>query len=453
MKNKNMIENGSYGKLFLNLCVPTIVIMLVMVIYNMADIFFIGRAGNANMVAALSMSMPLFTILSGLGNILGAGGCTAMSLALGSNDSAKLRAYSAFCFYGSIGIGLIFGIVSLLGLGPICRLFGANEDTFGYMQDYLRIIAIGAPILLFNNVFMNLIRADGSASASMVVNLMGTFTNIILDPILISVFHLGVSGAALATVIGNAVSVIYLLFYTGKHKDLFSFRLKDLSLKGAVAGRVISLGLPLSISTLLTSASSIVSNKMMISYGATAVAANGVAGKMGMLITMLIMGICMGLQPAISYNHAAGNNKRVGEILLKSTGLTAVLGTVLMIGSLIFRESLLAAFINDPAVIRQGRIMMLASVLVGPIYGMYQLCQTYLQSTGRAKYATVVSMLDKGLIFIPMLLLLNAVFGLNGLIFAGFVTNVLSIVVSGVLSLRVSGVLASHPHLVEKEYV
>ena len=111
-----------------------------------------------------------------------------------------------------------------------------------------------------------------------------------------------------------------------------------------------------------------------------------------------------------------------------------------MIGSLVFRDSLLAAFINDPAVIRQGRIMVLASVLVGPFYGLYQLCQTYLQSTGRAKYATLVSMLDKGLIFIPVLLLLNAVFGLNGLVFAGFVTNVLSVVISGMLSLRISGV-------------
>lgn len=200
-QNETMLREGSYRKLFLNLCLPTVIIMIVMVIYNMADIFFIGQAGDPQMIAAVSLCGPLFSVLSGLGTLLGSGGCTAISLALGREERTVIHRITSLCFYGSIVIGTLFLSIILLRLDHMAMLIGADETTLLHTKDYLRIIGMGAPVILFSNVFMNLIRADGAAKASMIANLLGTALNVALDPLFILVFGWGVSGAAFAMII------------------------------------------------------------------------------------------------------------------------------------------------------------------------------------------------------------------------------------------------------------
>ena len=212
-RNQETLEKAPYTKLLLTLCVPTIIIMLVMVIYNMADIYFIGRTKNEDMIAAVSLCSPLFSILSGLGTLFGSGGCTSISLALGRGDTDRVKKISALCFYGSVVLGTLFLVVVLTLLSPASKMLGADEATLDFTKDYLRVIAIGAPVILFSNVFMNIIRADGAAKESMIANLLGTVTNIVLDPVFILAFHMGVTGAAAATVLGNAVSAAYIVWY------------------------------------------------------------------------------------------------------------------------------------------------------------------------------------------------------------------------------------------------
>jgi len=190
---------------------------------------------------------------------------------------------------------------------------------------------------------------------------------------------------------------------------VFSVNSKYIQLKKDITFEIISLGTSLACGTLMMSVSNMISNRIMMSYGTVAVAAQGVAGKIGMLTSMLIMGICMGLQPAISYAFASGNKRGLHEIIIKLCVLTMFIGISLSIRAFVFRNQLILFFIYNEEVIREGQIFMIASIIIGPFYGVYQLCQTYLQATGKASYATVVALLDKGIFYLPILLIMNAV--------------------------------------------
>ncbi len=433
-RSQKILESASFPKLLLNLCLPTVIIMVVMVVYHMADTFFIGQTGDPAKIAAISLCAPLFSILSGLGTLLGSGGCTALSLALGRKETSRIKAFTSLCCWGSLLIGILFMTVLLIAMKPISTVLGADAETLVYTTDYLRIIALGAPLILFNNVFANIIRSDGAAVESMIANGLGTLSNILLDALFILVFSWDVAGAALATVIGNAISCIYLFYYVVKKQPAFSLHPKYLSLKKDILVPVITLGLPLACSTLLMSCSSMISNRLMVGYGSVALAAQGVAGKIGMLISMIAMGICMGIQPAISYNFAAGNSKRT-RMILRNTGIfTVIVGTILTVACFFARNTIVAAFIDNDEVIAYGQIMVLASLVTGPFYGLYQLCQTFLQSTGKASYATLAALLDKGIYFIPILFLMDRLFGLYGIAFTGAVTLVFSLATAALFS-------------------
>lgn len=434
-ENQEMLTKGSFKKLFLNLCIPTIVIMLVLVIYNMADIYFIGQTGDPAKIAAVSICSPIFSTLSGLGTLLGSGGCTAISLALGENDKDSIHKYSAFCFIGSLAIGIICTIGLMIGLEPIAKFLGADSSTMANVLSYLRIIALGAPITLFGNVFTNLIRADGAAKQSMIANGLGTISNIILDAIFILIFHWDVAGAAIATVLGNAFSCIYLIHYISSKQELLSLNPKYFTLKKEVSLKVISLGVPLACSTLMMSFSNAYANRLVAGYGPVAVAAQGVSGKIGMLITMISMGICMGLQPALSINYSQHNFTRLKYIMKWTAVTTIVVGSLLSLGCYVARDSIIAAFIDNEEVLTYGQTMVIAGILIGPFYGLYQLCQTFLQATGKASYATFTALLDKGILYIPILIILSHVFGLYGIVFTGAVTLVFSLTIGFILSL------------------
>ena len=424
--NEEMLRSGDYRTLVMKLCVPAILIMLVMVLYHMADVFFIGQTGDANKVAAVTLASPLFSILSGLGVLLGNGGCTAISLALGKQDYGKIKKISAFCVWTAMAVGLVFSAVVLSLMDPVCRLLGTNADTTSFTAEYLRVIALGAPVIMLTNVVPALIRADGSTTDSMIGNMIGTVLNIVLDPLLITTFGMGVSGAAVATVAANVVSLVFFAFFFRTKGKIYSVSPRQISLRREVVLPVVSLGLPMSIATILGSISGTVANNLMMEYGSVAVAGNSVAGRIGQLISMTVMGICMGMQPAISYNYSAKNKMRLIEILKKTTGLAVIAGTVLSLLCLLFRDQLLNAFLNDPNVLTIGRICLLASIVIGPFYGFYQICTTYLQASGKSRPAIIVSLLEKGLVYIPVLFIMKFAFGMYGIVFAGTVTTVVS---------------------------
>ena len=216
----------------------------------------------------------------------------------------------------------------LVFMEPLLGLMGANGETAGYARLYLTIIALGSPIMMFTVSLGNTLRADGSSGKSMLISLVGTGVNILLDPLFILGFGWGIGGAAAATVLGNVASCVLVIRHVQKSGCLTcSFRYFTLNRK--VSLRVMSLGLPMAAGTVLMCFSAMFSNQLLVKYGNIAVAANGVAGKAGMLVGMIAMGVCMGMQPVISYTYGTGDSQRMRQIVTV-TGLAATLISVLL---------------------------------------------------------------------------------------------------------------------------
>ena len=429
MKNEKLMQEGSVAQLLVKMSLPVILIMMVTVLYNMADVFFIGRSGDRFQLAAISLAGPVFSAVSAFNTLIGFGGCTACSIALGEGRHDLVRKYSAFVLYAALGLGLMLTALILAGMPFLLKLLGTNGETAAYTAEYLRILGIGAPFLVMSGALGNTVRADGEVKGAMLASLTGTVLNILLDPLFIAVFHWGCGGAALATVIGNIVSLLLLLGTVSK-KASFSLSPRDFTLEPSVSLRVLGLGLPMAASTLLMSFSSTISNRLTVSYGNVAVAARSVAGKSAMLIPMVVMGICMGVQPAISYVYGRRDLARLRRIVLGIGGVCVAVAALLSAAFFLFREQFVSAFSPDPEIIALGRYMMLGTLLAVPVEGVYQMCSTYLQATGKVGYATLTSLMQKGLVLLPVLTVMEKLFGLNGIVFANAITTVISTVIA-----------------------
>lgn len=428
VKSEKMMKEAPVWKLLLTMGLPCVVIMIVNVLYNMADTFFIGQTGDALQVASVSLAGPAYSVLSCLGTLFGSGACTAIALALGKGEREKAKHYSAFATWAGVGVGVALSAVMLIFLDPLLTLLGANAETAGFAAQYLRIALLGSPFVMFNGAAGNFIRADGSTAKAMVISMAGTFLNIVLDPLFILVFDWGVTGAAIATVIGNAVSSVLVYLHVRK-SDCLSVSIKDFTLRKEISLRTISLGLPMAASTVLNCFAVVFANQLMVQYGNIAVAAQNVAGKAGMLIAMIVMGVCMGIQPAISYVYGAGDKKRLRKIVTVTTATSLIISTVLCAICLLNREAFIRAFLDDPAVLELGKTMMLP-LLITPVCSIYQICASYLQGIGKAVPATLVSLLRQGLVYVPMLFLTNALWGLTGLIFASSIADIVATLVA-----------------------
>lgn len=435
--NRQLFEEAPVAKAVAVMAIPTMISMLVVVIYNMADTFFIGQTGDPMQVAAVSLATPVFMVFMALGNLFGIGGSSAISRALGEKKAERARNISSFCCYGSLGLGVIMAALFLLGMNGILKLIGASENTVGYARDYLTYIAFGGPFIMFGTAFGNILRGEGAAKESMIGNMIGTITNIVLDPVMILGLGWGVVGAAVATVIGNmAASGFYLLYFLRKKSSL-SIRLKDFKAGERIAAGVMSIGIPASLNNILMSCANIVLNHVLVSYGDTPVAAMGVAMKANMLVVLLQIGLCSGIQPLIGYNYGARNKKRLLQVF-RFTGMCAVvLGTVLTVIMVLARQAVIQAFINDPEVIAYGIQMVIALQLSGPVLGILFLCINTIQGMGKAIPSLVLTICRQGLIFIPLVFILNGIFGLDGAIYAQPTADFISIVLSLVICLGI----------------
>ena len=310
--NRDLFEKASVPRAVALMAIPTIVTMLVVVLYNMADTFFIGQTGDAMQVAAVSLATPVFMVFMALGNLFGIGGSSAISRALGEKNEQRARHISAFCCYGSLGVGILMTLIFILFMDGILKMIGASPATIDYARQYLTFVAIGAPFVMFGTAYGNIVRGEGAAKESMIGNLIGTITNIILDPIMILWLGWGVSGAAVATVLGNVAACIFYLHYLlHKKGTALSIKPSDFQWKNRIASSVFSIGIPASLNNILMSCANILLNNVLISYGDTPVAAMGIAMKANMIVILLQIGLCAGIQPLIGYNYGATPEKNI----------------------------------------------------------------------------------------------------------------------------------------------
>lgn len=428
--NKELFEDAPIPKAVAVMAIPTIITMLVVVIYNMADTFFIGQTNDAMQVAAVSLANPVFMVFLALGNLFGIGGSSAISRALGEKKLERAKQITSFCCYASLGLGVVMMFIFLIGMTGILKMIGASANTIGYAREYLTYVSFGAPFIMFSSAFANILRGEGAAKESMIGNLIGTVTNIILDPIMILGLGWGVTGAAIATVIGNMAACAFYLLYFLRKKSVLSIHPKYFRMGQGIAAGVMAIGIPASLNNILMSIANIILNNVLGGYGDTPVAAMGVAMKANMLVVLLQIGLCVGIQPLIGYNYGSGNTKRLKKVFRFTGCCAVVMGTVLTLLMVVAREYIISAFINDAAVIDAGIEMMIALQLSGPVIGILFLCINTMQGMGKAVPSLILTVCRQGLVFVPLVLILNALFGLEGVIYAQAVADFFSIILA-----------------------
>ena len=425
-----LMNSMKVSKAVAKMAIPSVISSLVTVVYNMADTFFVGQTGDPLQVAAVSLTNPIFILLMAFANMLGMGGSAVASMAMGEHDDKRVKNTSAFVTYASLIIGVVFALILYCFTRPILNLFGANSQTYDFAKGYLFHIAYGAPFIIWSAAASFVVRAEGASKEAMIGSMIGTIANIVLDPVFISLFGMGTAGAAIATTIGNILASIYYLWYFLKKSKALSIHLKYFTCKNNILVRVCSAGLPTAIFSALMSVSTIILNQILVAYGNAPVAAIGIVFKANMFITFLQMGLANGVQPLFGYNYGSGNHERFIEVERFTKKCCIVVGVISTVLFFVLRTPIISLFISDSDVIHYGVQMLVAYMISGPFIGLLFVNMNCMQSTGNALPATILSILRQGLLLIPLLYLLNALFGLNGVIYGQALTDYIAIILS-----------------------
>lgn len=409
-RTTQIFRDAPVPKAVISNVVPSIISMIMVLIYNLADTFFIGQTKNAYMVAAVSVATPAFLFFMAVGMLFGIGGTSLISRLLGERKEERARHTSAFCFWTGLGIGVAAMILILIFAEPVCRAIGASDDTIDYAAQYLGIVAIGIPGLIVSNCFSNIIRAEGNPKTAMAGMIIGNMMNVVLDPIMILGFGWNVAGAAIATVLGNIFSAVFYIVHLASKKAVLSIKLKDYQAGAGIAKGVMAIGIPASLNSILMSTSNILINNLMANYGDMAVAGLGVAMKVNMIVVMLLIGLGTGIQPLLGYCYGAGNRKRYMDVLkfslLLAFGMSAVMTTVCYLGA----GPLVQAFLDEQAAYEYGITFARIYIYSGPVMGILFVFINAIQSTGAAIPSLILSVSRQGLLYIPILFLFRGVF-------------------------------------------
>ncbi len=439
IRNLEVFEKAPVPKAVAALAIPTVLSMLVSVLYNMVDTFFVARTGDPNQVAAVSLATPVFLFLMAAGNIYGIGGSAYLSRSLGEKKTERAKHISAFCFYAGIGTGIVLGALFIAGMPFILKWCGASPHTAGYARDYLSWIAWGAPAVVVSTAFTNLVRGEGSARAAMIGMMIGTVVNIILDPIMILTMKMGVAGAAIATVIGNLCSCAYYMFYilSGRH-SILSLKLSDVRTDDGIAANVFAIGTPASLNNVLMSLSNILMNNFLAGYGDIPVASMGIAMKANMLPVFMQLGVSMGIQPLIGYNYGAKNYKRMKETMRFAMLTNVIVGAAITVVYFFFTRQIISFFIDNREVVDRGVYMLRALMISMPVLGIQFIFSFTFQATGKAIPSLILSISRQGFVFLPALIIGRAVAGLDGVTFAQPIADYVSIAIALIMFLSMN---------------
>lgn len=429
----DVFEKAPVGRAVLQNVLPAMAAMLMVLVYNLADTFFIGQTRDALQVAAVSLATPVFLLFMAVGSVFGMGGTSVISRAMGEGRREYAQKVCSFCMWSCVGVGLVMAALFLLCMDQILALVGASPDTWAYAKSYLTIVSVSGPFVLVANCYSNVIRAEGQSGRAMMGQLLGNLLNVVLDPLFILVFHWEITGAAIATVIGNVVGAGYYIVYFCRGGSALSIRLQDFTVGDKVASGVLAIGVPAALGSFLMSVSSILMNGQMARYGDMAVAGVGVAMKVTMMTGMLCIGLGQGVQPLLGYCVGAKNWTRYRQALRFSLALALGLSAVLTGLCYVFVRPIVRAFLTDPAAFDYGvsfaRILLSTSIL----FGVFYVLVNALQACGAVTESLIVNISRQGLVYIPAMFLLGAAFHEQGLIWAQPVADVLSLLLAAAL--------------------
>lgn len=426
--NTNLFEDMPIPKAIRKLMVPTVISSLVMVVYSLADTYFVGLLNNPVQNAAVTLAAPALLAFNAVNNLFGVGSSSMMSRALGRGDIDTVKKSSAFGFYGALCFGAILALLCGIFFNPLLVMLGAEENTMAATADYMRwAVVCGAVPSIVNVVMAYLVRAEGGALHASIGTMSGCLLNLILDPVFILPWGLdmGAAGAGCATFLSNCTACVYFmaLLYLKKGKSYVSINPKDFRLQKEIVLGVFGVGIPASIQNLLNVTGMTILNNFTASYGADAVAAIGIAQKIYMVPVQIALGGTQSAMPLISYCYAGKKYERMKEAIRYVAKLLLPAMFVVAVCCWLGAGGLIGLFMKNPEIIRYGTMFLRAMALAMPFLVADFLVVGVFQGFGMGKKALVFAILRKIVFEIPAIVLLNLAFGVNGLAYGAFVAE------------------------------
>ncbi|QHT62562.1 MATE family efflux transporter [Paenibacillus lycopersici] len=430
-ENLHYFEKAPVAKAVAHFAVPMMLGMSMSVIYSILNAYFLGTLGNTAMLTALALTLPLFAAIMALGNLIGVGSSAFISRLLGEKRYDVVKHASSFAFYSSLALGLIVMAAGLPLIDSIVHGLGATPDSFGYTKDYVTVMLIGSPVVVLFFTLENIVRSEGAAMTSMIGMIMSVVVNIILDALVIFVFHWDVIGVASATVIANLVASVYYVFHMGAKSQFLTVSFKWFKANKEILGNVFKIGVPVFIMSLFLGAMSLIFNRYLVEYGEQAVAAFGISSRLLQFPEVILMGLCEGVVPLIAFSFTA-NKLRMKHTI--SFTIKAILTLAVVFGVIVYLVSdhLIGLFTNDPQLIEMGSYILHVTFLSLFITGMTTLFTGIFQATAQGTAAFIMSVIQ-GITLIPVLYLANRMNGFHGVVWSLVIADTVAFLVGATL--------------------
>ena len=421
------------GKLLVSLSVPASMGMIVNALYNFVDTIFVGRGVGAIAIGALTVSFPIQMIIMAFAIMIGMGSASAISRSLGANNVERADNVTGNSFFSIVALSSIIAILGITFTEPILRLVGATDTIIPYARDYITIIFYGSLFRSFAMSTNNLIRAEGNAKVAMISMFIGAGSNIILDPIFIFIFKLGVKGAALATIVAQFFAFVYVMRYLYSGKSTLRVKLHHLKPRMSIIKEIVTVGMASFFRHIAGGIAGIIVNTSLGFFGGdVALIIVGILHRVTMFVFMPMFGVVQGMQPIVGFNYGAKKYERVKETLKITIMVTTVMavlgwGFIELFPSLVFH-----IFTSDGEVIEKGVPVIRIAISLIPLIGIQIVAAALFQSLGKAFPSLVLSLLRQVLLFIPLIIILPKAFGLGimGIWYSYPIADVLAVILT-----------------------
>jgi putative MATE family efflux protein len=432
MDKTERLGHEGIGKLLLEFSIPAIVGMLVTACYNVVDRIFIGHSAGALGIAALTVAFPIMVIQMALAGLIGMGATANISIKLGQGNKEFARRVSGNAVT-LLGIEtVVFTALGLIFLDPLLKLFGASADVLPYAREYMSIIMLGSVFQFFSFGMNNMMRAEGKPVIAMATMLIGAALNVLLAPLFIFVFGWGMQGAALATVLSQAVSATWIFLHFNQKDNLLKISANNLRLDPEIVRQIIMLGLPIFfVNAAMCAQIAVLNNSLGLYGGDIAISGMGIVNSISTLIILPILGINQGAQPIIGYNYGARRLERVTKAFKWAALAATAVSTAGFVVTKIIPEQLISMFnSSDPELIAFGANALLIYMVSFPIVGSQIVGANYFQAVGKPKISLFLTLSRQVLILIPLIIVLPIFFKVKGVLAASPISDLLAFILT-----------------------
>lgn len=440
MKERNnkmeLLGSAPIPKALMALGIPIMIGMLINALYNLVDAYFVGGLGESQM-GAISIVFPLGQVVVGLGLMFGNGAASYLSRLLGRGDKDTANKVASTALYSSALVGAIIIILAIIFLKPILTLLGATDTIMPYALTYARIYVISCIFNVFNVTMNNIVTSEGAAKTTMCALLLGAILNIVLDPIFIYVFEMGVAGAAIATAISQFVSTLVYLNYVLRKKSAFTFSVREFAPTKQMMAEILKIGVPTLTFQLLTSLSITLINRAANGYGDAVIAGMGAVTRVTSMGTLVVFGFLKGFQPIAGFSYGAKKFDRLQEAIKTSILWSTIFCVIVGLLMAVFSTQIISQFTDGNAeMISVGQRSLIANGFSFMLFGFYTVYSSLFLALGKGTAGFILGACRQGICFVPVILILPVLWGLNGILYAQPIADVVSAVITVFMALH-----------------